>query len=158
MNEDEKTKFKIITDTQVEFIDLHDDTISPLPLIYPRMNESFNFFDMVSFITNNLGAVSDDKVKAIMKKNPDVWTDEEKKYISENTNVAFLDSIKETLPKIVDYFAWSINKHYNYKLNENELAALEKKILLNIDVVFEKLFKFIEKMMPKSKEVAEKKQ
>jgi len=160
-NENSKKEFKIITKKYVDFIDLKDDEISPLPLIYPRMSESFNLFNLVSGIVNNTSreVLKDPELKKIAKKKKagNKLTDEEKEKLLDLSSSNYIKEITILIPKLVTYFTWSINKHYGKQLNEQEVVVLERKILQHLEKIMIKLMDFITDMMPKG-ELAEKKQ
>lgn len=135
MNEEDK--FNMLIDRPVDYIEL--EGMSKIPLIYPSVKESVNFFKLYkSFLEMN---------KIIKSKNKAPESNEAPENVAEIT-----DTIANNfLLPITDYLAWCIEKHYNHAMSYEEKTELELKLLDNLDIVFPKILDYLEKTMPSDK-------
>jgi len=139
-------EFKIATNNKKSYIVLNDGINEvKLPLIYISISNSEVIWDSIE----ELGQLFDSVKSKTITKDEYEQLDNEQKLLLLKENMSFMKKMGKTiLPKLVNYFEITIKEEYNRELNKDELVALEKLILANLEDVLTKYMAFINEVMP----------
>lgn len=136
-------KFKATVGKLKSYIELgydDDGDLVRLPLIYPSIEDSYSFVSLFNAMKKMFGKVDKSKMQELQEKyKTNTLTEED----MELNSSLIETTLEELLPKINEYFVFSIEKEQNRKMSSDEKSTLSALINDNIDIILPKLSEFL---------------